>query len=240
MTRFIDRSGNNGTDNYHLAQVTHLYLKATEGTSFTDPSYRGRKAQAFNEGVKHVGSYHFAGSGDPRTEAMFFLSVIGKPRPGSLRPCIDVESGQTAGWVEAFATVVKDHLGYAPVFYANTSEGSALRAQSAFVRGLAWWRAEYGPDDGTVHALAGGDLGCAAHQYSDKARFTGISGFTDASVLIDERAMLLPSHLVVTVRTGSGSSTSFKGHGCRVRACAKALSLLRNGKDDLTIKQHNV
>ena len=83
-------------------------------------------------------------------------------------------------------------------------------------------------------------MGAAAHQYTDKATFTGISGFTDASVLLNEKAMLLPSHLVVTVRTGSGSSTSFKGHGCRVRACAKALSLLRHGKDDLTIKQHNV
>lgn len=236
--RFIDRSGNNGADNYKAAGVTHLYLKATEGTSFIDASYRNRKAQAHTEGVAHVGSYHFAGSASPVSEANFFLSVIGKPGPGSLRPCIDVESGQSAAWVADFAARVKQVLGYEPVFYANTSQGSALR-ESAAVRSLAWWRAEYGPDDGAVHALAGGDMGAAAHQYTDKATFTGISGFTDASVLIDEKAMLIPAHLVVTVQTGGGGIRSYKGHGCRVRACAHALALLRKGYDDITIREHS-
>ena len=239
MTRFIDRSNVNGADSYKAAGVTHIYLKASEGTSFLDSSYRNRRAQAVAEGVAHIGAYHFAGHGSPEAEADFFYSVIGKPGRGNLRPCVDVESGQSAVWVAAFAARMKQHLGYEPVFYANTSQGVALRSASAAVKDLPWWRAEYGPNDGLLHPLSGGDLGAAAHQYTSRARLTGINGFTDASVLLDAKALLVPSPRTVRVTTGSGASKTFTGRFARTRACAHALALLRAGKNDLTIREHN-
>lgn len=238
MTRFIDRSNVNGADHYGAAGVTHLYLKASEGTSFVDSSYRNRRAQAISEGVKHVGAYHFAGHGSPEAEADFFYSLIGKPRAGNLRPCVDVESGQSASWVAAFAERMKQHLGYEPVFYANTSTGLGLRAASPVVKSLPWWRAEYGPDDGRLHPLTGGNQGASAHQYTSRATFTGISGYTDASVLINAQALLVPAPLTVTV-TFDGHTRHYTGRLARTRACAHAHSLLRKGHHPVTLRENH-
>lgn len=194
MTRFIDRSNVNGpasADDLKRAAITHLYAKASEGLSFTDLTYQDRHAAAAAAGAK-FGGYHFAGHSSAPAEADFFLSRIGKPPAGSLRPCLDLESGQSAAWAEAFALRVKAKLGYLPVLYGSTSFIAPLRAANATLKACPWWRAEYGPNDGQVHQLEGGDQGAAAHQYTSVATFPGISGHTDASILIDEAALLVP------------------------------------------------
>ena len=66
MTVFLDRSNVNGADDYKQAGVTHIYLKVSEGTTFTDRTYLERRRQALAAGAK-VGGYHFAGHADPRT-----------------------------------------------------------------------------------------------------------------------------------------------------------------------------
>lgn len=190
MTRFIDRSNVNGVDNYTTAKVTHLYLKATEGTSFVDSTYKQRHAQGIIAGAA-VGAYHFAGLGDPAAECHFFLDTIGTPKAGRLRPCVDVEQGQTAAWVETFVKTARERLGYWPTLYGSTSEIAPLRQASSTIRACPWWRAEYGPNDGNVHPLQGGDQGCAAHQYTSVATFPGISGHTDASIFIQPASALL-------------------------------------------------
>lgn len=191
MTTFVDRSNVNGADDYSKAPVTHLYLKATEGTGFVDQTYQQRRSQALNAGAI-VGAYHFAGHNDPAAEADFFLSRIEKPKPGELRPCLDLESGQSQAWAERFANRIKSRLGYYPTLYGSTSFIAPLRARSSVLKACPWWRAEYGPNDGHPHELAGGDLGAAAHQYTSVATVTGISGHTDASLLLDEAALLVP------------------------------------------------
>lgn len=191
MSTFVDRSNVNGPDDYSKAPVTHIYLKATEGTGFVDQTYQARRQQALAAGAK-VGAYHFAGHADAATEADFFLSKIEAPKPGELRPCLDLESNQTRAWAERFASRVKTRLGYYPTLYGSTSFIAPLRAGSSVLKECPWWRAEYGPNDGKPHALAGGDMGAAAHQYTSVAAIPGISGHTDASLLIDEAALLVP------------------------------------------------
>jgi GH25 family lysozyme M1 (1,4-beta-N-acetylmuramidase) len=191
MTIFVDRSNVNGTDDYARAPVTHLYLKATEGTTFTDGTYAVRRNQAQKAGAK-VGAYHFARHGDPRAEADFFLSRIVAPKPGELRPCLDLEDGQNAQWAEQFVLRVKQKLGYWPVVYGSTSFIAPMRSGSTILRSCPWWRAEYGPNDGARHALTGGDMGAAAHQYTSVATVPGITGHTDQSALIDEKQLIVP------------------------------------------------
>ena len=49
-------------------------IKATEGTSYINPSLHRHVEQAFNSG-KLVGLYHFSRAGNPTSEAAFFLRV---------------------------------------------------------------------------------------------------------------------------------------------------------------------
>ena len=192
MTVFIDRSNVNGADNYAAAPVTHLYLKVSEGTTFVDSTYQQRRQQGRSAGAK-VGGYHFAGHNNAASEADFFLSKIGDVKPGDLRPCLDLESGQSKEWAEEFVKQVKDRLGYWPVLYGSTSFIQPMRNASRTLRRCPWWRAEFSVNDGNHHELQGGTLGAAAHQYTSNASVQGIAGRTDRSVLIDEAAMLVPS-----------------------------------------------
>lgn len=190
MTVFIDRSNVNGPDDYKAAPVTHLDLKVTEGTTFVDSTYQQRRAQGKAAGAK-VGGYHFAGHNDPRAEADFFLSHLGTPGPGDMKPCLDLESGQSQQWAEQFVLRIKDKLGYFPILYGSTSFIQPMRSSSSILKQCPWWRAEFGPNDGNRHPLAGGDLGAAAHQYTSVAHVPGISGVTDQSHILDEAALLV-------------------------------------------------
>ena len=225
MTLLIDRSNNNAADNYaaaHKAGVTHAYFKATDGLAFVDSTYHERFAAADAAGIV-PGAYHFAEHGNPVAEADHFLGVIHAPKAGRLRPCLDLESGQSAAWAGAFVLHLHAKLGYWPVIYGNTSTIPALRAANAAVRACPWWRAEYGPNDGERHPLANGTLGASAHQYTSEAHVAGISGTTDASVfLVPVAVMLVPgpkprklagvtSHW--TGKDGRAKSGSFRGDG---------------------------
>jgi len=193
MPLLIDRSNNNGADNYAAAKnagVTHAYFKATDGTDFVDSTFLTRRAEAHAAGIV-AGGYHFAEHGDPIAEANHFLSVVGHPRAGQLRPCLDLESGEDEAWTAAFVSHLKTELGYWPVLYGNTSTIPALRSASASIKACPWWRAEYGPNDGTRHPLQGGDQGASAHQYTSVAHIAGISGNTDASVFLEPVAVML-------------------------------------------------
>jgi GH25 family lysozyme M1 (1,4-beta-N-acetylmuramidase) len=196
MTLLIDRSNNNGADSYAEAKkagVTHAYFKASDGTGFVDSTYKDRMARAHAAGII-CGAYHFAEHGSPVAEATHFLSVIGTPAAGHMRPCLDLESGESAAWAAAFVEHLHAKLGYYPVLYGNTSTIPALRSASAAVRACPWWRAEFGPNDGTRHALQGGDMGASAHQYTSTAHVPGIEGATDASVFLAPAAtMLVPA-----------------------------------------------
>lgn len=203
---FIDRSNVNGSDDYTQAPVTHLYLKVTEGTTFVDSTYTARRQQGDSAGAK-IGGYHFGrAQGDPVAQADFFLSKLGRANPGDLKPCLDLEralDGTTMSQAQAAAFVrrCKQKLGYSPVLYGSTSLIGPMRSRlnairhpliSRRLRACPWWRAEYGPNDGQRHPLAGGALGAAAHQYTSEAIVPGVSGRTDQSSFIAKATMIIP------------------------------------------------
>lgn len=239
MTRFVDRSNVNGSDDYGAASVTHLYLKATEGVSFVDATYQSRRAQALSQGVKHVGAYHFADLADPNVEAAHFCQTIGKPRPEDLRPCLDLERGAVVSdvaWAEAFCKKVHYNLGIWPAIYGSTSLLAPMRNESKLLRSLAWWRAEYGANDGFPHPLAGGTLGAAAHQYTSVARFHGLSGDVDASILLDAHHLIVQPRYEIIITAGTTRLVVKEGHLWRTRGAAKVLGLLKDGHKKITVK----
>jgi GH25 family lysozyme M1 (1,4-beta-N-acetylmuramidase) len=56
--------------------VVAVIYKATEGSSYVDPTYAGARLQAEAAGLKW-GAYHFLRPGDLRAQAQFFLKEVG-------------------------------------------------------------------------------------------------------------------------------------------------------------------
>lgn len=198
----MDRSNTNGpADADHLGEagVTAIYLKASEGAYYTDTTYLARREAADKVTIRH-GAYHFGRPDTPAgpfAEAKHFLGVIGKPQPGRLRPALDLErSGpDTLSWAITFVNVIHGTLGYWPVLYGSTSFIAPLLQQSAVLRNCAWWRAEYGPDDGHDHPLQGGAMGAAIHQYTSKAHLPGLPGDCDVNLVLREAGIYVPGVL---------------------------------------------
>lgn len=193
---FIDRSNANGADDYKQAGVRHLYLKATEGTGFVDATRANRRAQALADGIV-VGDYHYADLADPTAECDWFMAHSGPEKAGQFRGCLDCERGKVVSdvaWCETWVLAFHADRGYLPVLYGPTSLIAPMRAASKILTACAWWRAEYGPNDGSLHALQGGLMGAAAHQYTSVATLPGISGHTDISRFLGSSTpMLVPA-----------------------------------------------
>ena len=131
------------------AGVRWWYLKATEGDSVTDATYRKRVRQARSAGIP-VGAYHFArpDPGDARKEARFFLEHS-DIRAGDMLPMLDLESLEgmslaevttwTGRWVQ---TVTRDlrrrGLDARPIIYTPFDLGSGF--------GCLLWVARYSND----------------------------------------------------------------------------------------------
>ena len=125
------------------------YLKATEGTTFVDSTYRERVRQARDAGIP-VGAYHFArpDPGDAAQEAAFFLQHS-DIRAGDMLPMLDLESLEgmslsavttwTGTWV---ATVTRElarkGLSARPIIYTPFDLGNGF--------GCLLWVARYSDD----------------------------------------------------------------------------------------------
>lgn len=108
-----------------------LYHKATEGTSYVDPNFARRRAEAARVRVGKLrrlrlrfGGYHFARptKGNAVAEAKHFLSVY-RPHPGDLRPALDLEVtgglslAELRVWAKTFCDYVERETGAKPIVY---------------------------------------------------------------------------------------------------------------------------
>lgn len=105
--------------------VQGFYHKATEGGRYMDPKFADRERQALRAKAR-FGGYHFARPGFAKAQAKHFLSVA-QPKPGDLRPMLDLEDAKMGGWsvarrtrwVRNWVSVVKEATGVAPVIYTR-------------------------------------------------------------------------------------------------------------------------
>lgn len=142
-----------------------VFLKATEGVTWTDPLYASNVEAAKAAGL-HVGAYHYgtAGSGDPgkilfykvardaKAEAEFFVktahSVLEK---GCMRPALDLEKApgigdlshaQLADWVIHFMETVENETGAQPLLYGYTYPKRAAKGNAKILE-YDFWVADY-------------------------------------------------------------------------------------------------
>lgn len=123
-----------------------LYHKATEGDTMRDSNYPRRRAEAAKAGLP-FGAYHFARAdvGDARREARFFLDYA-TPKPGDLRPALDLETtegmtlAEIRAWAAVFIRVVVKETGHKPIVYTPFELG-------VVDDGCLLWRPRYNNDN---------------------------------------------------------------------------------------------
>lgn len=156
-----------------------VILKATQGTTFTDPTYAQRVSQVRAVGGT-AGAYHFAEGEDPAAEARAFLAVIVNPHPDVLG--LDVEAailtkqpGQfLVSWCLKWLLEVASHTGVAPHIYMDLDTVNG-RNWSAVASRFPLWLACYRPTLPAVRWWPSVSI----WQHTSIGRLPGVAGALD-------------------------------------------------------------
>jgi GH25 family lysozyme M1 (1,4-beta-N-acetylmuramidase) len=117
--------------------VKFAYVKATEGSTYTNPYFAGDYTAARNAGL-YVGAYAWGrpDNGNPAGQADFLVDHAGwGPDSRTLIPFLDIEWPYFSGvdscysisksamttWIRQFVNEVKARIGRAPMIYTNTN-----------------------------------------------------------------------------------------------------------------------
>lgn len=192
----IDLSHWNAVVDAHAVRangITYAWCKATEDTTYVDPTFVGKVAQLRAAGIV-VGAYHFVRGSDPRAQARHFKSVaLGCLAPGCLLPMLDMESADSRANANEYVRAFYDELapGIAEV-YGN----------------LDWWTHVLRPTEWGDRNLLGhiarynGDPGnpgysypkMAVHQHTSSGKVPGIPGNVDRNATMNGYML---SHLLI-------------------------------------------
>ena len=168
------------------AGMGFAFMKATEGTTYADPSLRTNWAGAEAQGI-YRGAYHFARPsttpGSAAAQARFFVSKVGPLHDkGDLPPVLDLEAsgglGRTSltAWVTTWLTTVEDLTGRAPIIYVSPSFWEYYMGNSAAFHHYPLWVANYGVSSPRV---PGAWSTWTFWQRTSTGRVNGISGNVD-------------------------------------------------------------
>ena len=130
-------------------KIKFVYVKATEGATYTSRHYTYNMENARKHGIK-VGSYHFFRTGSRVKDQFENFKRSVKKSDQDLIPLIDVETRQ--GWtaqqlrdsVKLFADLVEDYYGCRPMIYTSSSFfnnllGTAFADYPLFIARYAKW-----------------------------------------------------------------------------------------------------
>ncbi|HEU4567027.1 MAG TPA: GH25 family lysozyme [Marmoricola sp.] len=107
--------------------VKFAFLKATEGSTYTDPYFKADWAATSKAGI-YRGAYHFArpSKGSAKKQADHFASVIGSQKSaGTLPPVLDLEvtgglsTSALVTWTRTFLKELQARTGRDPIIYVS-------------------------------------------------------------------------------------------------------------------------
>ncbi|KAH7903606.1 glycoside hydrolase family 25 protein [Hygrophoropsis aurantiaca] len=148
--------------------VTFVYIKATEGTSYTSSEFSSQYTGATDAGLIW-GAYHFAHPDESTgaVQASYFLangggwSADGITLPGALDieynpdgdECYDLSAADMVSWISDFSTTYEASTGRYPVIYTTTDWWTTCTGNSAsFATNNPLWIADYASTIGTLPA----------------------------------------------------------------------------------------
>ena len=147
----VDLSHHNSKVDFKAAKAAGLMgviHKATQGLTFTDPTYKARQKGAKEQGLLW-GAYHFGTGSDGVSQADYFLKTV-QPGPGDLL-VLDFEhnpQGTTMTLEEArgFVTHIREVTGRWPGIYGGSLLKELLGTSKDPVLAKCWfWLAQFGP-----------------------------------------------------------------------------------------------
>ncbi|MFI0814425.1 lysozyme [Streptomyces sp. NPDC021098] len=148
--------------------VKFAYVKATEGTSYTNPYFAQQYNGSYDAGMIR-GAYHFAlpDNSSGAAQANYFVdhgggwSKDGKTLPGALdmeynpygATCYGKSASAMVSWVKDFTSTYKSRTGRDPVIYTSTSWWKSCTGNSsAFGSVNPLWIPRYGSSVGELPA----------------------------------------------------------------------------------------
>ena len=181
------------------ADVHFVYLKATEGIDYLDPSF-GESWRAAGEAGLLRGAYHMYRPEDtPAEQAAWFLSVLREAGfgPGDLPPALDVERVRTTDSIpreqlaaEALAWLsrVEIELGRKPLLYTNPTFWVEKLEENHELTEYPLWLAEYRHEDPGPLELGWEEW--TLWQHSQSGELPGVSKAVDLNVAASREALL--------------------------------------------------
>jgi len=175
MSEGIDVSHHQGPIKWPMVAgsgITFAYLKATEGTSFTDSMYPLNVVNAQANGIRVGGYHYFRACSDPSGQASHFIEEL-RRTPTDLPPAIDIEPGKCTSQrdrlvtgIKTFITLVRQATGRQVVLYVYPDVESQHQIRGEFPNNPQWvrsigkrptgdWWIWQRSDSGTVAGIAG-------------------------------------------------------------------------------------
>lgn len=172
-------------------KIDFVYLKATEGTEYTDPTYADhvsqiQKINKLKNDSFFNGAYHFYDPDkDSLEQASHFVSQV-KSSGHNLPPVLDIEVTQDVEpetikqdlilWLNH----VEKALSCRPVLYSNGSFWSEILGKD--FNKYSFWLADYAKKPTLPQGLANWHI----WQYSSKGRLSGVENGVDLDVIVKE------------------------------------------------------
>lgn len=166
-------------------QVNFAFIKATEGTTFTDKSFLKNWKESREAGFLRGAYHYFTITSDGKKQAEHFIKTVPNEK-NTLPPVIDIEEvgdNQAKLIVELreYANTIENHYGIKPIFYVN-KKTYELYIRDNFKDYIIWY-AVYGSeppiDTWTIW------------QYTDSGNSKGIEGPVDFNIFKGNKAEIL-------------------------------------------------
>lgn len=157
-----------------------VFLKATEGTMISDPTYK-KHAKELNEKGITWGAYHFFGHRTcGKDQANFFIKTAGL-RVGNLIPVLDIEyhrfmkdPKKSVKEAKKFCKVIKSKYGVNPIIYTATNFYERYLKDDFSHKDYILWIADYRGEPK--------DIEWSIWQHTDSHDLKGIKSRVDRNV----------------------------------------------------------
>jgi len=174
--------------------VEFVIIKATEGTSYTDPSFADHWAGAKKAGLL-VSAYHmFWGNLSASAQAEHFLSTMGD-RAADFPLSLDVELNKGVGnigaGVEEMLLALKAGDGRKPIVYTAQSIWGSIVGWAPGWHEYPLWVADYGFWGAATALMPIGWDTYHFHQHSSTGSVPGIKGNVDLNEFVGSREALM-------------------------------------------------
>ncbi|WP_270218921.1 GH25 family lysozyme [Lactococcus lactis] len=187
----IDISSYQAELNAGIVPSDFVIIKATEGTNYINQTWEEQAGQVIQTN-KLLGFYHFASTGNPITEADFFISVV-KNYIGKAILVLDFEAGAINAWgnvgARQFLNRVKEKTGINPMIYMS-AEVTRQFNWSIISSTNTLWVAQYASMNPTGYQSEpwtdgkgyGAWSSAAIHQYSSAGSLANWNGNLDINL----------------------------------------------------------